>query len=88
MDSFELNKIAGALLGTLLFVMGLGLLGDIIFNPHKAVVAGYELPVGEEAPKPGAAQAAAAPSVPLPQLLAKADAKKGEAQVKACAACH
>lgn len=88
MDSFELNKIAGALLGTLLFVMGLGMLGDVIFAPHKPVVAGYDLPVGEEAPKAGAAQAAAAPSVPLPQLLAKADAKKGEAQAKACAACH
>jgi cytochrome c len=40
MDSFELNKIAGALLGTLLFVMGLGMLGDVIFAPHKPVVAG------------------------------------------------
>lgn len=88
MDSFELNKIAGALLGTLLFVMGLGMLGDVIFAPHKPVVAGYALPAAEEAPKAGAAPAAAAPTVPLPQLLAKADAKKGEAQVKACAACH
>lgn len=88
MDSFELNKIAGALLGTLLFVMGLGMLGDVIFSPHKPVVAGYDLPAAEDAPKAGAAQAAAAPAVPLPQLLAKADAKKGEAQAKACAACH
>ena len=88
MDSFELNKIAGALLGTLLLVMGLGMLGDVIFSPHKPIVAGYDLPAAEAAPKAGAAQAAAAPSVPLPQLLAKADAKKGEAQVKACAACH
>lgn len=88
MDSFELNKIAGALLGTLLFVMGLGILGDVIFAPHHKAVAGYDLPVADEAPKAGGAQAAAAPSVPLPQLLAKADPKKGEAQVKACAACH
>lgn len=88
MDSFELNKIAGALLGTLLFVMGLGMLGDVIFAPHHPVVAGYALPAAEDAPKAGAAPAPAAPAVPLPQLLAKADAKKGEAQAKACAACH
>ena len=88
MDSFELNKIAGALLGTLLFVMGLGMLGDILFAPHKPVVAGYALPAADDAPKTAAAAAPAAPAVPLPQLLAKADPKKGEAQVKACAACH
>jgi cytochrome c len=87
MDSFEFNKFAGALLATLLFVMGLGLFSDAIFSnpaPHKP---GYALPGAEESH--GAGAAAAAPAAePLPVLLAKADAKKGEALAKACATCH
>ena len=35
-----------------------------------------------------AAPAAAAPETPLPQLLAKAEATKGQADAKACEACH
>ena len=33
MDSFELNKIIGAVLGTLLFVMGVGFLAEAIYHP-------------------------------------------------------
>ena len=33
MDSFELNKIIGASLGTLLFVMGVGFLAEAIYHP-------------------------------------------------------
>lgn len=86
MDSFEFNKIAGALLGALLFVVGTGLLTDAIFSHPKLIKPGYALP-GE----PGGGEAGAgkaAPEVPLPELLAKADAKKGEADTKPCQACH
>lgn len=87
MDSFELNKIAGAVLGSLLFVMGLGVISDALFAAPHMDKPGYALPAAEE--HHGAA-AAAAPEVvvPLPVLLAKADPKKGENLVKACAACH
>lgn len=85
MDSFELNKIFGALLGSLLLVMGIGILSDAVFSHEKPAKPGYELASGEAAPAAGAAAVAA---VPLPVLLAKADAKKGEGLVKACAACH
>jgi cytochrome c len=90
MDSFEFNKIAGAVLGTLLFVMGLQLLAGAIYAPRGARVAGYALPAGEEAAAGGEAKAgAAAPAAePLPVLLAKADPAKGQAQTKACQACH
>ena len=43
MDSLEWNKIFGALLGTLLFTMGIGIVSDIAFSRHKAEKAGYEL---------------------------------------------
>ena len=39
MDSFELNKILGAILGTLLFVMGVGFLAESIYHP-TAIGAG------------------------------------------------
>ena len=87
MDSFELNKIAGAVLGSLLFVMGLGVISDALFAAPHMAKPGYALPVAEAAVGgPGAAAPEAA--TPLPILLAKADAKKGENLIKACAACH
>lgn len=87
MDSFEFNKIAGAVLGVLLFVMGIGIVADMIFAPPKVEVAGYELPGASEAP--AATAGAAAPVVePIAVRLAKADPAKGAAGVKACLACH
>lgn len=87
MDSFELNKIAGALLGTLLFVMGLGVLSSIIFNPAIPLVPGYALPGAEEGA--GAAGAPAAAAVePISVRLASADPARGEKAIAKCRACH
>ena len=86
MDSFEFNKMAGAVLGTLLFLMGLGIFSDALFAVPRAAKPGYDLPAVEEA-KAGAAPAVAS-AEPPPVLLAKADAKKGENLIKACATCH
>jgi cytochrome c len=86
MDSFEFNKVAGAVLGTLLFVMGLGLFSDAIFATPIPAKPGYDLPAAAETASTGGA--AAAPAVPLPELLAKADPKKGATLAKACATCH
>jgi cytochrome c len=87
MDSFEVNKIAGAVLGVLLFAMGANVLSDILFTPKKAGEMGYALP--EPEPRAGAAtQQAAAPSEPLPVLLAKADPAKGQAAARKCQTCH
>jgi cytochrome c len=86
MDSFEFNKIAGGFLGTLLFVMALGVFSDAVFSHPKLAKPGYDLPAAEEASlEAGAAPAAVAP---LPERLAKADPKKGEASAKSCTACH
>ncbi|MDB5510304.1 MAG: cytochrome c class [Hyphomicrobiales bacterium] len=85
MDSFEFNKIAGAVLGALLFIMGIGIFSDAIFHRRPPATAAYNLPAEEAAP---AGAAAAAPTVPLPELLAKADPKRGETLAKPCAACH
>jgi cytochrome c len=86
MDSFELNKIIGAILGTLLFVMGVGFLADGIYAPSSTNGPTYDLP------KPAAETATAAtkapPEVPLATLLASADPKAGESTAKVCQACH
>ena len=87
MDSFEFNKMAGALLGALLFIMGTGVLADAIFSRPAPTKAGYELP-GASGEAVSGAPAKTAPSEPLPELLAKADPKKGEADTKPCQACH
>lgn len=86
MDSFELNKIAGAVLGSLLFVMGLGVLSNIIFSPAIPVVPGYALPGAAEGG--GAAAPTAAAVAPISVRLASADPARGEKAVAKCKACH
>lgn len=87
MDSFTLNKIAGAVLMVILLVMGVGIVSDIIFTPTIPGKPGYEivLPAEGEA----ATDTASAPEVePIGVRLAAADAGKGEKVAKKCAACH
>ncbi|HXL68082.1 MAG TPA: c-type cytochrome, partial [Xanthobacteraceae bacterium] len=86
MDSFEINKILGALLGTLLFTLGLSIAAGGIFAPKMPAKPGYEIAV-VEAPA-GGAQAAAQPDEPIETLLAKADPQKGANSAKKCLVCH
>jgi cytochrome c len=88
MDSFEWNKIFGALLGMALFIMGMNMLSDVVFHTSKPAIAGYNLPGVEVVAQASGTPAVAAPSIPLPELMAKADAKKGETASKKCTACH
>lgn len=88
MDSFELNKIIGAILGTLLFVMGVGFLAEAIYHPIVDRGPGYALAEAEAPGEHGGAAAEAAPEVPLGVLLASADATAGQAVSKKCASCH
>ena len=89
MDSFEFNKIAGAVLGTALVVFGLNELSKIIYHAPEPEKPGFAIEVAE-APGSGeaAAETPAAPAESLGTLLASADATKGQAVFKACAACH
>jgi len=88
MDSFELNKIMGAVLGTCLALLTLNIAAGAIFSTHAPAKPGYEVAVQEEA-KPGApGQAAPAADEPLPVRFASADVGRGETSAKKCAACH
>jgi cytochrome c len=84
----EINKFAGAIFGTLMFVVGVNILSEGLFAPRKPAVPGYDLPAAEEAAAPGASAPAAAAAEPLPVLLAKADAARGQTAAKKCASCH
>ena len=86
MDSYEFNKIAGAVLGTLVFLMGLGIVSNAIFSVKPPEKSAYALP--EPVTDAGPAEPAE-PETPLPVLLAKADPKRGATITQsACAACH
>ena len=85
MDSFEINKILGAVLGTCLFLLSLNIAAGALFAPHKPAKPGYDIVVPEhpvEEAKPGA------PAVPIATLLASADVARGENAAKKCVACH
>ena len=85
MHSADFNRTALALLGSILFAMLLVAFSNLVFAPERFAVPGYILPSGEKA----AAPIAEAPKeTPLPVLLAKADAHKGEQDAKVCTTCH
>ncbi len=87
MDSFELNKVLGAILGTCLVLLVTSFTAGAIFAPVMPEKPGYEIAV-KEAPEGGAKEAAAAPSEPIEKLLQTASVEKGAASAKKCAACH
>src|SRR5256885_14624482 len=86
MDSFELNKILGALLGTCILVLVTSFAAHAIFTPKPLEKPGFEIAVKEESK--GGPAAAAAPSEPIEKLLQTASVEKGTAAAKKCAACH
>src|SRR6266404_4308139 len=88
MDSFELNKILGAILGTCLVLLVTSFTADAIFAPNMPAKPGYEIAVKEEAHGGGKEAAAAAPSEPIEKLLQTASVEKGAAAAKKCGACH
>ena len=86
LDSFEMNKVMGAVLGTCLVVVALNIASGAVFAPGKLEKPGYEIDVPKSGPGP--AQTPAQPEVPLGQLLASADVSRGSDSAKKCATCH
>ena len=87
MDSFELNKILGAVLATCLFLLAVNIAAGALFTAPKPGKPGYAIAVAEPTPAaPGGAAPAA--SEPIETLLQKASLERGEASAKKCVACH
>jgi cytochrome c len=87
MDSFELNKIAGAVLFTILCVLTLGILAGSIYGAVHPETPGYEIAV-PETPEGGPTGPAAPVEEPIAIRLAEGNLAKGEASAKKCVACH
>jgi cytochrome c len=87
MNSVDVNRVSLAALGSVLFAMLLVAFSNLVIAPQNPRVPGYALPTSGAATAP-AAENKAPPAEPLPVLLSKADAKKGEQYAKVCATCH
>ncbi|MBN8961196.1 MAG: cytochrome c family protein [Rhizobiales bacterium] len=87
MDSFELNKILGAILATCLVVLVTSFAAQAVFAPVVPAKPGFEIAVKEAA---GGDAKGAAPekSEPIEKLLQTASVEKGATAAKKCAACH
>jgi cytochrome c len=85
METTDGNKLALAVLATLLGTMALGVFSNAIYAPNGALKPGYPLPGASEA---APVAAAAAPEIPFPVELAKADVGKGQGDTKICQTCH
>jgi cytochrome c len=87
MNSFELNKILGAILGTCLITLALNIGAGAIFAPEKAAKPGYSIAVKEHA-EGEAAGAAKEAEEPMEAMMVAASVEKGQATAKQCQACH
>jgi cytochrome c len=86
MNSFELNKILGAVLFTCLCILTLNITADAIFSPVKPAKPGYAIAVPEK--QDAAPGQPAEPSKPIAALLADASAEQGQKAARVCVACH
>ena len=90
MDSFELNKIIGAVLLTALIIIGIGKFTDILFHVEKPKESAYKVEGLEVASTTASGQEAAkvVEVVDIKALLAMGDLAHGEKVFKKCTACH
>jgi cytochrome c len=86
MNSFEMNKILGAILGTCLITLALNITAGAIFAPEKPAKPGYAVAVKEKTEEgSGAAKPA---EEPMEAMMTSASVEKGQATAKQCQACH
>jgi cytochrome c len=88
MDSFEINKILGAVLGTCLVLLITSFTANALFSPKAPEKPGFAIAAKEESKGGEAKPAAAAPSEPIEKLLQTASVEKGAATAKVCQTCH
>jgi cytochrome c len=88
MDSYELNKIAGAFLFALLTATVIGYAGNALVSPAKLEKNAFAIEVAEVAAAPVAAPLVAKPD-PVSPLLASASVDSGRTVAqRQCASCH
>jgi cytochrome c len=90
MSSFELNKIAAAVLLAGIIAMVASFLAEGLVKPEKPAKPGYVIAgAGEQAAAPAGGGAPQKAEIePIGPLLAKANPGEGEKIAKVCVACH
>lgn len=84
--SFEMNKIAGALLGAMILAMVSGIIAHMLVHPKPLEKPVYIVAGAEPAEQKGGEKKAG--PEPIAPLLANASVDAGKEQAKKCAACH
>lgn len=90
MNSWDWNKIAGAVLATALFVMVIGIVTDAVYDNPMPAKPGYIVEGVQEASAGGSATVAPV-AEPIPDfgtVLPKADIAAGQQVAQRCAQCH
>ncbi len=87
MDSFELNKIIGAILLVALLVIGIGKVSNLIFKVNQPENAGYKVEIETVEPENSVVEEIEE-KVDIASLLSMGDLTHGEKVFKKCAACH
>ena len=85
MDSFELNKIIGAILLVALLVIGIGKMSNLVFKINKPEKSNYKV---ESAETKGDEEPVQREIVDIAALLSTGDLAHGEKVFKKCSACH
>ena len=89
MDSFELNKIIGAILLVALLVIGIGKVSNLVFKINKPEKSNYKVELDAEAVQTkGKEEAVQKEIVDISALLSTGDLAHGEKVFKKCSACH
>lgn len=87
--SFEMNKIAGAILVAMILAMVSGIVANNLVKPMQLAQPAYIVAGAEPSPSQGeAAGGAQSGPEPIEPLLASADANAGKEVAKKCATCH
>ncbi len=89
MDSFELNKIIGAVLLVALLVIGIGKVSNLVFKVNKPEKSNYKVELDiETAETKGDEEPVQREIVDIAALLSTGDLAHGEKVFKKCSACH
>jgi cytochrome c len=89
MDSFEWNKIIGAVLGTAIFIFVVRVVAEAVYEPEKPAKPGYVVEGVVESPAGGGTAAPVAETMPdWGTVLAAADVAAGKTTSTKCEQCH
>ena len=89
MDSFELNKIIGAILLVALLVIGIGKVSNLVFKINKPEKSNYKVELDVETAKTKVDEEPVQREiVDIAALLSTGDLAHGEKVFKKCSACH